>query len=532
MQQRSHADRLAQSPRRGMFDPRASHVARRADGTPRPAVVPHVEHQHARSGLGNLRLGRIGPRMSVGMPRRAVVEAVHHTGVGHPRRVDILNRKDERPVAHRDAAARTLQRKVPVGLLDLPRQVPRFGPRPAVIAAAGEHQLGRLDRFVTVPHGRPGPVVAQSVGPCRHDEDLTRAVIDQYRGIADAVLRLGKTAPTPHVHDNPHRLPRTASVRAAAQTDVNIFLQVEACAVAHVIDPQQRACRGGDQPRDAVGIDAVIAVLADSHTPPVGRVARRGELDAPAIDQDPGDLERKGPRKLLYPLDVALDTHIEIVAALDQLLSRAERKASVGTRGGRRLLDGIVRIGIEPLSSAQPPELVPHGIGGRAREQGRHGARVEKPHGAHLRCRHAAQAHLDRIEPGRDQAVVLDAAFGHDVVRAAQDHRDTGIVDLRTLHVSPCRQDTEAPRQQQRHASDMLEPNFHSVTYPSFCFTLLSFDSTPASIGQTSLSSLPPTSSRAYLPPSMRRTSYQRLPSATNSASRSARIASSAASCR
>ena len=55
-------------------------------------------------------------------------------------------------------------------------------------------------------------------------EAETRLLIDDDAGIAAAILILRQSAIFAHVHDDLDRLPGLTGVRAAAESDVNVFL--------------------------------------------------------------------------------------------------------------------------------------------------------------------------------------------------------------------------------------------------------------------------------------------------------------------
>ena len=78
-----------------------------------------------------------------------------------------------------------------------------------------------------------------------------------------------------------HFLPRLPAVGTATQTDFDVFLQVDAVVVAHVIDGQQRTLVAGRQARNAVGGHTVVARLTDTEAHPmdtrtVGQLQRSG----------------------------------------------------------------------------------------------------------------------------------------------------------------------------------------------------------------------------------------------------------------
>ena len=81
----------------------------------------------------------------VEVPRLAVILAVDDSGAGDSVGSDELEREDQRPVLHADAAPRALKRQGTTRVLDLPGDVPRAD-SPAVVPAGGEHQLRRLFR--------------------------------------------------------------------------------------------------------------------------------------------------------------------------------------------------------------------------------------------------------------------------------------------------------------------------------------------------------------------------------------------------
>ena len=209
-----------------MFGPRFAEVGRGADPSAGPAVVPHVQHQHARTHLCHLRLGSIGVSVVVHVPGLAMVLAVNDARIRNPVCPDVLYREYQCPVMHGDAASWALQRHIPFRLLDLRRDIHRLGPSLAVILAAADHQLRRLLRRHALFHAGPGPPAADSVRPNRNDEYFAGLLVHQHRRIPDAVLRLRKAAPFAQIHDHAHLLPSTAGVNASACANVNVALQI------------------------------------------------------------------------------------------------------------------------------------------------------------------------------------------------------------------------------------------------------------------------------------------------------------------
>ena len=72
--------------------------------------------------LDHLSLGGVASGRIVNVPLLASVATIHHSGTGHPHRVDKLNGKDQRTVVHGDTPPRALQQEPPRGLLHLRRQ--------------------------------------------------------------------------------------------------------------------------------------------------------------------------------------------------------------------------------------------------------------------------------------------------------------------------------------------------------------------------------------------------------------------------
>lgn len=71
------------------------------------------------------------------------------------------------------------------------------------------------------------------------------------------------------------RLPGLSTVDAAAETDIDVFLQVATLGPAQIIHTQQRSLGRHRQRRDSRGVHAIVIPLAERETDPFAH-ARRG----------------------------------------------------------------------------------------------------------------------------------------------------------------------------------------------------------------------------------------------------------------
>ena len=263
LEERGHADRIRQPARAGMFRPGLSAIAGQGDGAAGSAVVAHREHQHAGLDLRDLRFGRVAARRGAHLPGLSPVAAEHDGRGWNLLGINELHREHERPVGHHDAAARALESKVPLRLLDLRGEVSRRGPAQAVVVGDGHHELGCFARLHALSDRGPGALAGDAVGPCPENVYAPRIGVREHGRVAHAVLGLGPSAPLAHVQHEPHRFPGPAAVRRAAHAYVDVGLEVVGVGVADVIDGDERAFRGRHQPGDAVGGDTVVTGVAD-----------------------------------------------------------------------------------------------------------------------------------------------------------------------------------------------------------------------------------------------------------------------------
>ena len=173
------------------------------------------------------------------VPGFSVILAVNDTCTGNPVCSDELNREDESPVRHADSASRALKSQEPFRMFYLPGDIPWFRPASPVVVTRCQHQLGCFFGLEPAPDSGPGAVSAASVCPDGQNENFAAPGIHEYRGIANSVLGLRKPAPFTHIQGDAHGFPGYTSVGTAADSDVNIVLQVETRNMSDIIYADQ-----------------------------------------------------------------------------------------------------------------------------------------------------------------------------------------------------------------------------------------------------------------------------------------------------
>ena len=196
-----------------------------------------------------------------------MIAAVGDVGERVSRPVAPLGGHDQGAVGKSDPLIGRRGEEPPFRLLQLAGEVSGLGPAQAVVPGADPHDLGAPGDVESGLGAVLHPLVLAGLAPHPHgpDEDLSGLGIDQDARVADAVFLLGPPAPFAHVHDHPLGPPGAAAVGAAAQPDVDVFLQVARLSSPHVVDAQQCALGSGGQRGDAVGVHPFLHVLAQSH---------------------------------------------------------------------------------------------------------------------------------------------------------------------------------------------------------------------------------------------------------------------------
>ena len=165
---------------------------------------------------------------------------------------------------------------MPGRVFDLFRNIQRFRPAHPVVIAVHQQHLSSLllGGHGMVARGPPAAAAPHPVCPQRHHPHPSPIGVYHNGRVPYPVVRTGQRPVTRHIHNPLHRFPGLPAVRAAAQPHLNILLQVNAVVVAHVIHSEQRPLRRGGQPRDAIGVYAVITGRTHCHgqSMPVGRM--------------------------------------------------------------------------------------------------------------------------------------------------------------------------------------------------------------------------------------------------------------------
>ena len=104
-----------------------------------------------------------------------------------------------------------------------------------------------------------------AIHPQGETEDLASLSIDDQTRITASIQFLWQPAKLAHIHNDFYRLPRLATISAAAQSDVDIFLQITSHAPPHIVDTQQCAFCGRSQRGDSIGVNSVILVSTKSN---------------------------------------------------------------------------------------------------------------------------------------------------------------------------------------------------------------------------------------------------------------------------
>ena len=196
-----------------------------------------------------------------------MVLAVNDSRMRRTARIEIriLACEDDCAIRSGNSTARPLEEEGPGGILQLRRHADRLAPSASVIGTLTHDQLGRIVGRNARHRAPPGRSNAHAVRPDRSDPCVTGGLVHQDGRIPRPILG-GRQATMLAEGDGPaHLLPSAAAIGRTAQADIDVFLQVLAVVVAHVIDGQQRSLVGGYQTRDAVRLAAVVSRLADTH---------------------------------------------------------------------------------------------------------------------------------------------------------------------------------------------------------------------------------------------------------------------------
>ena len=111
-----------------------------------------------------------------------------------------------------------------------------------------------------------------AVHPDSKHKNFASFWIDNNAGVAATVLGLGEAAVFTHIHDHPWLFPGAPAIGAAAETNVDILLQVTARTAAQVVDAQKRPWGTGCQGGDAVSVHTVFPCPAQGNTQPHGLI--------------------------------------------------------------------------------------------------------------------------------------------------------------------------------------------------------------------------------------------------------------------